>query len=63
MFLDIIEPKIENKKASLDKTVLVMWSQIFERVAQFGLKCTLKKVCKSKTVTLGKASKKNPLNL
>ena len=30
MFLDILEPAIENKNASLDKTVLVMWSQIFE---------------------------------
>ena len=49
MFLDILEPKIGNKNASLDKTVLVILSQIFERVAQFGLKCTLqKKVAKVK---------------
>ena len=28
MFLDTMEPRTENKKSSLEKTVLVMWAQI-----------------------------------
>ena len=29
MFLDTMEPKTENKNSSLEKTVLIMWAQIF----------------------------------
>ena len=27
MFFDTMEPKIENKNLSLEKTVLIMWAQ------------------------------------
>ena len=43
MLLDILELKVGNKNLSLDKTVLLIWSQIFDKDAKFGLECTLKK--------------------
>jgi len=38
MFLDIFELSIENKKLSLGKTVLIIWSQICEKN---GLMCPI----------------------
>ena len=43
MFLDNIELRIENKKSSLGKTVLQLWSQIFAKMAKLVHKMTLKK--------------------
>ena len=33
MFQDILEPKVENKNLSLEKTVKMIWSQILEKMA------------------------------
>ena len=33
MFQDILEPKVENKNLSLEKTVLIIWSQILGKMA------------------------------
>ena len=45
MFLDILEPQLENKKNCLGKTVLKIWSQICEKMASFVHQMTLKKKC------------------
>ena len=33
MFQDILEPKVENKNLSLDKTVKIIWSQNLQKMA------------------------------
>ena len=33
MFQDILEPKVENKNLSLEKTVYIIWSQILQKMA------------------------------
>ena len=33
MFQDILEPKVENKNFSFEKTVEIIWSQILEKMA------------------------------
>ena len=34
MFLDIMEPKAENYNSSLEKTLLILWSQISDKIAK-----------------------------
>ena len=43
MFLDNIKLRIENNNLNLVKTVLQLWSQIGQKVANFVYKVTLKK--------------------
>ena len=33
MFQDILEPRVESKNLSLDKTVEIIWSQILQKMA------------------------------
>ena len=33
MFQDILEPKVENKNFSFEKTVEIIWSQILQKMA------------------------------
>ena len=47
MFLEILEPKVKNQKKSLEKTVLIEWSQICNKINKFVHKISLKKkVCR-----------------
>ena len=48
IFLDNFELPIENKKNSLGKTVLELWSQICGQIAMEINKVTLKKIAKKK---------------
>ena len=38
LFLDILELKKQNKKESLEKTVLIIWSQILKRWLNLSIK-------------------------
>ena len=49
MYLDSFELQIENKKNSLRKTVIKMWSQTCGKIAMLVHKVTLKKSEKVKT--------------
>ena len=44
MFLDTMEPSTENKNSSLEKTVLIIWTQICGKIAEIVHKMTLKKI-------------------
>ena len=47
MFLDILEPKVKKQKKSLEKTVLIKWSQICKKINKCVHKISLKKkVCR-----------------
>ena len=39
MFLNPMERRTENKNSSLEKTVLVIWAQICEKIATLSIKC------------------------
>ena len=57
MFLYNIKLRIENNNSNLQKTVLQLWSQIGQKVANYVYKMTLKKKVQTHTKKIKKAEK------